>query len=148
MNETKRKFPLVDALIAVLLAAGVIAAIFFFVDRARHEVFADQSTDMIIYTVTFRGVSAHHAMNIAPGDKVVDSVQNTALGVVESVECFESENEELVDITRTIRTALDADTWGYSSGGVRIAAGRTLQLRTRGFSGSGLCTTVEVEEGL
>lgn len=154
MNQ-KRKFPLFDLLLLLVIAAGIAGGVFWF-NRRRSESKAE-----IQYSVTFPEVESAYAGSFTIGKEVfgedglrLGSIVRS-IGTASVIRTFDrtpkeegaylyrqSRSDALRDVTLTVTVTAERRSDGYYVGETQIAAGLELSMMLNGYAGTCLITSV------
>lgn len=153
----KRRWNGMD-LFFVLIAAAVIAAVFFIIgnmDKGNKEQNAE--TINIEYTVEFKQINNLSLGKIKEGDTVRDPDNKRNIGTVVSVQntpfskiaynstdgsVYMAENPDLSNLLITIRAEATHSDKGYYVNDARFLVGKPTNIWSRGFAGSGYCISI------
>ncbi len=153
----KRRWNGMD-LFFVLIAAAVIAAVFFILgnmDKGNKEQNAE--TINIEYTLEFRQINNLSLGKIKEGDTVRDPDNKRNIGTVVSVQntpfskiaydstsgsVYMAENPDQSDLLITIRAEATHSDKGYYINDARFLVGKPTNIWSRGFAGSGYCISI------
>ncbi len=157
----KKRFPLFDIALLLLLALAVIGAAYWAANRQ------GAPTVELRYTVRFSDVDNLHSGNLAE-ERTLYAEAGDALGVIRSVEIsrarekwfdptavpadgesyryLTADSAEKSDVTVTVTVTAQKRDGGYFVGDKRIAAGTEHRWMVNGFCGDGLILTVQEAE--
>lgn len=154
----------------LLLLAVIVGAAIFIVSVLTPDSEDSEETEMrqIVYQIEIAGVESD-LFTVTGGETVVDAVSGAVIGVVEyhdggrpytayidsaterDGKYFATEVEYPEDIKTylvTVRVTADFEAGvGYSADGCRIAVGREYQLRFANYTGSGVCVSLQYNDG-
>lgn len=153
----KSFFNIFNILIALVIIAGVGAALYFFVLKDD----TDASVELVDveYTVEIKEVRDELADRIFVGDRLTDSVAQVDIGTVKGIEytpncTYELDNDtgELVksekpdhtDIIVSVSAKAAITDKGYDINGCVINVGKAVYSRFPGFVGTGYCISMKV----
>lgn len=154
----KGKFNIIDVLVIVIILLLALGAMWMLDPLG---LFPNESVKdvMISYTVEIKDVDSDFLQLISEDQSVIDTTTGNSIGTVRDVSSagsyvwkYSDESGEMikvaiegrVDITITVEADSTYESGvGYSAGGVRIAYGTPISVRTSSFFGSGYCTSVK-----
>ncbi len=158
-SKKKRRFPLFDIALLVLLALAICGGIYWATHRA------ETPTVELTYTVRFSGVDNAYSGTLSAG-KTLYTVAGDEMGKIQSASASralesrfdgsavtgdESEQYRYIqtrstdksDVVVTVLVTAEARDGGYFVEGRRIAAGMEVSAMVSGYLGTGLILTVE-----
>ena len=161
-KEKKRRFPLFDIVLLLLLALVVAAGVYWATNRE------DQPTEDLLCTVRFSGVDNAYSGTFTEGATLY-TASGDAIGEIRTVEVsrameafFDGDTAEpdasglyaytyarsgeKSDIVLTVRVTAEFRDGGYFVGGTRVAAGITLDSMVTGYHGQGLILTLSMPQ--
>lgn len=153
----KSLFNIFNILIVLIIVAGIGAALYFFVLKDDQGGAAELSD--VEYTVEIKNVRDELTDKISSGDRLLDSVGQIDIGVVDEIEYAQSricnldnETGELViseypdhsDIIVTVSAKAVLTDMGYDINGCVINVGTPVYARFPGFVGTGYCISMKV----
>lgn len=151
-------------LFIIVLAAAIIAGVFFLRNRTG-TASADSESEVVTieFTLEFRNLKNSVIGYVGEGDAVKDSDSKQTVGHVVSVQsvpyreisynysdggAYMADNPDYSDLLITLRATATKDAGGYYSGGVKFLVGKSCNIRSKGFAGSGYCISIkEVDMG-
>ena len=161
-KEQKRRFPLFDIVLLLLLALVVAAGVYWATTRA------EQPTEELLCTVRFSGVDNAYSGTFAEGATLYTSTGEVlgeirTVTVSRSLEAFfdadtavpdanglyaytYARSGERSDILLTVHVTAEVRDGGYFVGDHRVAAGTLLDAMVTGYRGEGLVLTLTQEE--
>lgn len=161
-TKKKRRFPLFDIAVLLLLALTVIGGSYWATHRQ-----SEVPTGEIVYTVRFAGVDNAYSGTLAEG-KTLYSTSGIAMGEIEAVSVTralekrfdgsvslaegeeyrytEVRSTEKSDVVITVRVTAEVRDGGCFVSGNRIAAGMTVDAMVTGYLGEGQILTVLTAE--
>ncbi len=157
-KDGKRRFNGMDLFIVILVAAAV-AGIIFIRNMASKPVSGGSDGDLvnIEYTLEFRKLRSDVIGYVASGDTVKDPDNKQDIGRVVSVQsvpyseieynysdggAYMAENPDLSDLLITISARATKTSGGYYISGVKFLVGKSCNVRSKGFAGSGYCISI------
>lgn len=148
--QKKRGLGLLDVLIILVVLLVVAGGIWWATGRGTDS----QGGTEVTFSVELQRVPADFTSSIQAGDKVYDSQKGGYLGEVVSAEITPytiltySQNdrtyhdyvvEGLYNAVVTVKGSAQVTDRSTSIGGVTVAVGKEMYLKSRGFAGSGYC---------
>ncbi len=158
LKRTKKGFNGMDLFFILVIAIIIAAAVFLSRNVTKNAGGASADTVTIEYTVEFRQLDNSVKVAVDSGDVVRDPDNKQVIGTVaypvQSVPFSEiaynhndgsvymAENPDLSDVSITIRAKATHSDSGYYVNGVKFLVGKSCNIWTSGFAGSGYCTTI------
>lgn len=153
------RFNILDALIAVIIAAVVIVLLLAYLPSGLFGGSADKSGISVTYTIEIKNVRRELASGISVGDPVTEKSTAVSLGGVSaevevvpysqvrydpvSGEVVLDEYADYSDLLITITApAAYSTSRGYTVNGRRIAVGAAYRISMPGFEGYGQCISI------
>lgn len=156
-KRNKKTFNGMDLFFILAVAIVAVAVLFVLRGMKKNPAATNESGVTIEYTVEFKQLDSSVIGFVKEGDLVKDPDTKQNIGTVVSVQSvpfskiaynaddgsvFMADHPDVYDLLITIRAEATHTDSGYYTGGARFLVGKTSNIWSRGFAGTGYCISI------